>query len=59
MKTEQPETYVVTFTPASGFKAPGIVRLRHLLKLALRTCGLRVVTVRPQPDTESNGDPQP
>jgi hypothetical protein len=34
--------YVITLTP-TGAGPPPIHRLRHLLKIALRTCGLRCI----------------
>jgi hypothetical protein len=39
-------TYHIAFRPAPGFGAPPPVRLRRLLKAALRSFGLRAVDLR-------------
>jgi len=38
--------YVATFRAVRGPWPPMLVRLRHLLKLAVRACGLKCVEVR-------------
>jgi hypothetical protein len=54
------ETYVVTLRPVAGWgNIPGIVRLRRLLKLALRSCGLRCVSVADaKPEAPSHAPPR-
>lgn len=43
------ESYALILTPAAGWSTPGIVRLRKLLKAALRGFGLRCIDVREVP----------
>lgn len=49
-------TFVLTLRPAPGWSMPAITRLRKLLKLALRSCGLRCTSVYEAP---SNAQQEP
>jgi hypothetical protein len=45
------ERFEIVFTAAPGFRGPAIARLRRLLKISLRTFGLRCIEAR-----QVNGD---
>jgi hypothetical protein len=46
MNTSEPETYVITLRPLK-WHTPPIQRLRWLLKIALRSFGLKAERVQP------------
>jgi len=41
--------YTITVAPLAGDSRPADVRLKQLLKFALRSCGLRCVAVNEKP----------
>jgi hypothetical protein len=50
-----PQRWTLTFVPAPGWDAPAEIRVRRLLKHALRTLGLRCVAVAPGCPVEASG----
>ena len=45
--------FILTFKPIAGDSRPTTMRLRRLLKFALRSCRLRCVQIEPAKDSES------
>lgn len=50
--------FAVTLAPVSGDHRPPETRLKQLLKLALRRCGLRCVTLREDTPPDDEGGAQ-
>jgi hypothetical protein len=50
MSTDAENTWTLTFFPAPGHAAPMSVRVKRLLKLALRAFGLRCISVSGGPE---------
>jgi hypothetical protein len=46
------ETYSLLLRAVPGWRIPVDVRLRHLLRRALRDWGLRCIRIAPVPETE-------
>ena len=63
MRRPNPPTFEITFRAEAGDSIPAIIRLRRLLKVALRSFGLRCTLIReitPQvQDTEIRDDDLP
>ena len=52
MRRPNPPTFEITFRAEAGDSIPAIIRLRRLLKVALRSFGLRCVTIRETTTTQ-------
>ena len=52
----EPERYTLILRPLDGWSVPGIVRLRRLLKAALRCWGLKCESITETPPKERTNE---